>query len=312
MPQRRPIAAALTAFLAFVLVLAPAAARAAAGACTISTAVEFGIFTGSEIDITGTMTITCTGGSGNNNVNIRPDFGTGSTSFTARFLTSGANHLSYQLYTDAAHTSIFGNNSGGSHQITVAINYLGAAQVTVTAAFFAVLPAQAVPPSGTYTSTIAVTLEGGGVSGGANAGSFVVTAIVAPVCTVAASNLDFGVYTPSATTPRTSQATIVAHCSAGQAYMVGLGAGSYPGATTTSRRMVLTGGGGDTLSYGLYSDAAGTVNWGNSFGGGGTQDVVLGTGTGSDQELPVFGRIEPGQYVRAGQYEDTVLVTLEF
>jgi spore coat protein U-like protein len=137
-----------------------------------------------------------------------------------------------------------------------------------------------------------------------------ITAPPAAGCTVSSSNLDFGVYAASATTARTSQATIIAHCPAGEPYMIGLSAGSYPGATTTSRRMAV-GGATDTLSYGLYTDPAGTVNWGDSFAGA-PQDVVLSAGTGADQEFPVFGRIGPGQYVRAGQYQDTVVVTLQF
>jgi spore coat protein U-like protein len=76
--------------------------------------------------------------------------------------------------------------------------------------------------------------------------------------------------------------------------------------------MTITGGSGDaSLGYGLYTDPAGTLHWGNITDGM-TENVVQGTGTGGDQEIPVYGKIDAGQNVRTGLYEDTVLVTLSY
>jgi spore coat protein U-like protein len=42
------------------------------------------------------------------------------------------------------------------------------------------------------------------------------------------------------------------------------------------------------------------------------QNIVQGTGTGGDQEIPVYGKIDAGRNVRTGLYEYTVLVTLSY
>lgn len=298
MPRRRSIASALAALL---LMIVPAVAHAAAGVCTFqSTGIAFGEFSGSAVNTSGTITITCTGGSGNNNVNIRINAGTGSTSFTTRVLTSGANHLSYQLYTDAAHTLIFGDGSGGSRQITVPINYVSGVAPPRTVTFYAVLPAQAVPPPGTYSSTITITAAGGGASG---TGSFTVTARVPPLCSTTANNLNFGAY---GGVQLDGTSTLSVTCTAGFPYNIGLNQGVAPGATVTTRKM--TGPGGALLAYGLFQDPGRTTNWGNTVG----TDAVASTGTGVAQAFTVYGRIPASQFPAAGSYQDTITVTLTF
>lgn len=293
------------ALTVLLLVIAPAPAHAVA-VCTLSTTgVAFGTFSGSVTTISGTITMNCTG-TGTSTAVL--DLSTGSSgTYTQRQMASGTNTLAYNLYTDAAHTTIWGNNAGGTSHFTTG-NTLKPPMV-ITATIYGSIPAQAIPAFGTYQDSVVVTLTC--TNGGACTQTLTVpiTAQVLGGCTVSASELNFGNYTGGASLT-TGQATITAHCAAGQAYVIGLNEGSYPGATTTSRRMV-TAGGADTLSYGLYIDAADTLNWGNSFDGA-TQNVVEGVGTGSDQTIPVYGKIDAGQYVQPGQYEDTVLVTLQF
>ncbi len=236
------------------------------------------------------------------------DLSTGSSGvYTQRQMASGTSTLAYNLYTDAAHTTIWGNNAGGTSHYNTGNTVKP--PIVITATIYGSIPAQATPASGTYEDSVTVTLTC--TAGGACTQTLAVpiTAQVLGACTVSASELNFGNYTGGASLT-TGQATITAHCAAGQTYLIGLNEGSYPGATTTSRKMT-TADGTDTLSYGLYIDAADTLNWGNSFNGA-TQDVVEGVGTGSDQAIPVYGKIDAGQYVRPGQYEDTVLVTLQF
>lgn len=290
------------ALAALILALSPAIARAAAGTCVISQpTVAFGTYSGSEIDLTETMTITCSGGSGNNTFNVRINAGAAPSTFTARVLSNGTNRLSYQLYTDSTRAHIFGDNSGGTSQIPVTLNYpAGNPPQTVTITFFAVLFAQALPPFGTYTSTINVTLEAGGANG---SGTFQVTANVAPVCSISANNLDFGNYAAALLDGTT---TLSATCTSTAPYNIGLNEGVAPGATVSTRAM--TGAGGALLNYGLFRDSARTLNWGNTVG----SDTVSSTGTGVAQSFTVFGRIPAGQSVGAGNYQDTITATLFF
>ena len=88
-------------------------------------------------------------------------------------------------------------------------------------------------------------------------------------------------------------------------YTVGLDAGTFTGATVTTRRM--TGPAAAPLSYSLFSDAGRTTNWGNTAG-----SWVSGTGNGSSQTLNVYGRIPAAQYATPGAYTDTITVTVTY
>lgn len=134
--------------------------------------------------------------------------------------------------------------------------------------------------------------------------TFQVTATVQATCQIAATNLAFGVYT-GVQTDNTSTVTIT--CTNSTPYNVGLSAGGAPGATVTTRSMI-GGTAGAGLSYALFSDAARTINWGNTI----ATDTVVGTGNGTGQPLTVFGRIKAGQFVAPGAYTDTITATVTF
>lgn len=133
--------------------------------------------------------------------------------------------------------------------------------------------------------------------------TFQVTANVTATCQIAATNLAFGSYA-GVQTDATS--TITVTCTNTTPYNVGLDAGTSTGATVTTRAM--TGPGGATLGYALYSDGARTVNWGNTVG----TDTVAGTGTGSAQTLTVYGRIPAGSLPAPGAYTDTITATVTY
>jgi spore coat protein U-like protein len=62
-----------------------------------------------------------------------------------------------------------------------------------------------------------------------------------------------------------------------------------------------------SLSDGLYKDAARTQLWESSAG-----EQVTGSGAGTVQNLPVYGRIPPQATPPAGTYSDTVVVTVTY
>jgi spore coat protein U-like protein len=133
--------------------------------------------------------------------------------------------------------------------------------------------------------------------------TFTVTANVTTNCTITANNLNFGAYS-GVVLPGTT--TLSATCSTGTPYNIGLNAGTSTGASVTTRKM--TGPSTDLLAYGLFQDGAHSVNWGNTVG----TDTVPSTGTGAAQSFTVFGQIPASQFVAAGAYQDTILVTLTF
>ena len=59
------------------------------------------------------------------------------------------------------------------------------------------------------------------------------------------------------------------------------------------------------MDYSLFSDAARTVNWGQTPG----TDTVAGTGTAAAQVITIYARL-PAQYPSPGSYADTIVATV--
>lgn len=142
-----------TAALAAVLLLLPASARAAT--CTVSaTPVAFGVyppFSGTPTTSTGTTTVHCVAGAAN--IVIALSTG-GGGAYANRRMSNGASNLTYQLYSDAAHTMIWGNGTAGTVTVSAHVPSNGTQNNTV----YGQIPAlQGVRP-GAYTDTITVTV----------------------------------------------------------------------------------------------------------------------------------------------------------
>jgi len=110
-------------------------------------------------------------------------------------------------------------------------------------------------------------------------------------CSLTITTLNFGTYAGTQLNG-TAAGTVVC----GNAWTISLNAGTGAGATETVRK--LTGPGGALLNYSLYTDAARTINWGNTTG-----NQLTGTGNAS---ITVYGQIAAGQSVVPGTYTDTI------
>ncbi len=132
--------------------------------------------------------------------------------------------------------------------------------------------------------------------------SFGVTATVQPTCLISVTTMAFPAYTGVADT---ATSTITITCTDTTPYNVGLDPGTAPGATVTTRQM---GSGTANLGYALTSDAAHSVNWGQTVG----TDTVAGTGNGTAQALTVYGQIAAGLFVAPGTYTDTIVATVTY
>jgi len=134
--------------------------------------------------------------------------------------------------------------------------------------------------------------------------TFTVTATVQGTCTIAATNLAFGIYTGTVL-PATSTVTI--NCNGGTLYNVGLDAGQS-GGTVTTRKMKGQFTTTNVLGYGLWTNTGHTANWGNTIG----TDTVTGTGSGAAQPLTVYGQIPAGTPPNPDSYSDTILATVTY
>jgi spore coat protein U-like protein len=153
---------------ALLAALAPAPAFAATTSTTLnvdatvtancsvsSSALSFGNvnpLSGSDVDAAGGISVTCTSGT---DWEATAGVGSGSgASFADRRMTSGANLLSYNIYTDAARANVWGDGTGGT--ATIADTGTGAVQnVTV---YGRVPSGQTSVPPGGYADTVAVTV----------------------------------------------------------------------------------------------------------------------------------------------------------
>jgi len=125
-----------------------------AATCVINSAstLDFGtagVLT-ANVPATSTIQVQCTN---TTPYNIGLDAGTGTgASVAVRKLTSGAATVNYSIYTDAGHTTVWGNTVSTD---TVASTGTGASQ-SFTA--FGLVPVQTTPAPGTYTDTVTVTV----------------------------------------------------------------------------------------------------------------------------------------------------------
>lgn len=119
-------------------------------ATTPPTDLDFGTATllTENIDQTSTITVTCTEAAP---YDIGLDGG-GSGDVAARVMTGAGGDVGYQLYQEAARTTVWGETVGTD---TVAATGTGVAQ---THTVYGRVPPQPTPPAGTYTDVVAVTV----------------------------------------------------------------------------------------------------------------------------------------------------------
>lgn len=138
----------------------PQHAWAVLDSCTVSASgVGFGAynpFSGSSLDSTGTVTVSCFGLLGGV-FQVALSTG-GSGTYSPRRMASGANTLSYNLYVDSPRTQIWGDGSGGTliQSLNCVLLCLGIPQNFTV---YGRIPAsQTGTHSGTYGDTITVTV----------------------------------------------------------------------------------------------------------------------------------------------------------
>lgn len=165
----------------------------------------------------------------------------------------------------------------------------------------------------------------GSASAATTSNTFTVSATVLKTCSVAATNLGFGSYTPGAGALNATS-TVSVNCTKGTGFTVALDKGSTAGGTVAARLMLQTAG-TSTLQYNLCTaavTAAGACNGGTLWGDGTTGTTTqagtgAGMGAGNVQNLTVFGGLPDNAANQAATvagastvYSDTVTVTVTY
>jgi spore coat protein U-like protein len=277
-----------------------------------------------QANAVGSLSVSCTG-LVNLPVRACVSFGTGSggSSWSPRVATSGANTLQYNLYTDSAATTIWGSQQASYAPVTVDFPLTALVTAVITVPVYGrVLSGQSSLVAGTYTSNFTGSTQAqmtyvayllstppncATIATNPNAVSFTVQATVINDCTISASNIAFGTSGLLKST-LTASGTVSVACTNKAPYAVSLGAGSGANATVADRRMTRSGG-ADQVKYQLYQDAAFSRPFGDGTVG---TTTVAGVGTGSTQNIPVYGRVQPQSTSTPGSYIDTVIATVTY
>lgn len=239
---------------------------------------------------------------------------------TRRMSNYNGSYLDYDLFADPAHTQLIGPVGSTPVYQQEEVVPPGQSVTTTVLVYGKVYPNQSVAASNNYqeqaiegtvvfrystaSGSAAEDCNSGGLGGGSiGFQSSGVTAAFENTCRVAATNLNFG-QVIALTQAVTETSTITVQCPANASWRIGMDNGqSY---SAGQRRM---SGNGNFVAYQLYRDASRTQVWGN------TDDaMVLGsTDSGANAvHVTVYGQVPAQPEVPAGDYADTIVVTLYY
>lgn len=154
----------------------------------------------------------------------------------------------------------------------------------VLAGAFALSPAPALAGKATYTMPVSINVVAG--------------------CTVSAAPLIFMMPLPANTT-YDSTSTITVVCTRNLPYTIDLDNGLYP---QGNNRQVFNAGANAYLRYDVYKDPPRSQVWGR----GNTRNLAGNSGPTGRVVYPVYGRLTGRSGAPAGNYQDTITVTVNF
>jgi spore coat protein U-like protein len=306
----------LLAVICLQLLGAPARAQIS---CSVSfSALAFGsvdVLPGTAADSAGLLNTACSGAGFTGSITVllcfRMDNGSYPTSGGLRQMGAGANRLGYQIYKDAARTTIWDSSSTGQYAVLLTPGSPSASLPT----YGRVAGGQQIVPPGTYSSTITISIGGAAYNGTPpltncpslgviGTRTFVVSATVVSACLVSVSNMNFG-STSFFNSNIDATSSVFVTCTNGTPYNVRLNGGTTGATNPALRKMSL---GANQITYGLYRNAARTLGWGDLDG----TNTAPGTGTASSATHTVYGRIPPQASVPPGVYTDTVIAVVSY
>lgn len=333
---------ALAPILAGIALAAWATPAAALTTCTASaTPLAFGSVAGTApVDANGTVSITCSTTAVSllsvirlrMCLNIGPGVSGGGQYVPRRMLNSSNDALQFQIFRDPARTLVWGNTAAAAAPTPLETTFEYTVLVigggnTLNIPMYGRVPAQAGLAAGNYSNAFTGTntrldyrynepvvgappfpasCTTGGTGGGSITFPFTATAPVPNRCTIAsATPMAFGTVPGRVSSNVDRTSTLTFTCTGRTPWTVGLNNGNNPVGTTRRMRQ---GTSSNYVTYELYSDANRTQRWGATAATG----AVTGTGTGASQSLTVHGRVPASQVTPAGNYTDTVLVTITY
>lgn len=244
--------------------------------------------------------------------------GSGGGSSSARYMVSGTNALSYQLFQDSGNSVPWGAVSdpslGSVPAIDIFLPPFSSRSGSINI-YGRILARQASAPAGSYVSSFngmhanftyqqytlfAPACES--VAANSAQASFNVSAQIQKSCTITATTLNFGNH-GMLTANIDATSTLFVNCTANLPYTIALN-GGMSNMQPHQRRMTNNA---NVIIYGLYSNSSRTIAWGETPG-----QIVSETGSGTTQDITVYGRVLPQTTPPPGIYTDIVVATVTY
>ena len=130
-------------------------------------------------------------------------------------------------------------------------------------------------------------------------------------CTVSASGMSFGSYDPGSGSPNDASGTVTLNCTGVVALLGTIDIAASPGTSGNAMARQMAQG-ADRLSYNLYTDSNRSTIWGTGAGGSNTIAAPLNGLLIFSQSVTIYGRLPAQQWVRAGPYSDSIIVTIAY
>lgn len=277
--------------------------------------------TGAAVARSGTINVTCNWGL----ISLAPNalVCLNLSTATTRALANGGNTIQYGLYQDSGNTQLWGSTVSGNTPISVSIAkpLLGTSASATVNYYGQITSGQTTIPTSGNANTVysqsfnaetvlayGYYLLGAPTCASLSAGGsfpFTVSATVTNNCTIGAANLSFGTAGVIGGGINASSSLSVT-CTNNDAWRISLNGG---GSGNVAARVMQRTGGGGSVNYQLYTDAARSLAWGDGTGG---TTRATGTGSGLTQTVNVYGRVPAQATPRPGSYGDTVTATIEF
>lgn len=130
------------------------------------------------------------------------------------------------------------------------------------------------------------------------------TASIQGMCELTMENIEFGDMSPINITSKGMIQELFVKCTKDTTYSIGISNGN---GTISQRYMSSVEGNADTLPYNIYTDATRSTVVGNGSEG----SLISGKGTGEDVGHQFYA-YSLGTYIRAGNYSDSLVMTITY
>jgi spore coat protein U-like protein len=126
-------------------------------------------------------------------------------------------------------------------------------------------------------------------------------------CSLVARPLTFDASAVTGSNPIDATTTISVRCTPNTNFDVDINNGLYANGGSSNRRMY-SAATNSYITYDVYRDSPRSNVWGT----GKLKNVAGNSGTGAPLDITIYGRVSKTQTIQAGDYKDTLVVTLNF